>query len=148
MSHQNIEIIALIAGKRKGYTCKTSAMYAIFFADSYFWVILWRRRGCFFARYLHNSQKTVILNYRWEYISCESDSKDNTSIVMIRDSFADNIFDYMSTRFSKTSYIIANGDSYSISNIIKTNPNIVIYLSVERYFKHRILYEYMILFNR
>ena len=90
----------------------------------------------------------LLTNYRWEYISCESDSKDNTSIVMIRDSFADNIFDYMSTRFSKTSYIIANGDSYSISNIIKTNPNIVIYLSVERYFKHRILYEYMTLFNR
>ena len=90
----------------------------------------------------------LLTNYRWEYISCESDSKDNTSIVMIRDSFADNIFDYMSTRFSKTSYIIANGDSYSISNIIKTNPNIVIYLSVERYFKYRILYEYMTLFNR
>lgn len=90
----------------------------------------------------------LLTNYRWEYISCESDSKNNTSIVMIRDSFADNIFDYMSTRFSKTSYIIANGDSYSISNIIKTNPNIVIYLSVERYFKYRILYEYMTLFNR
>ena len=90
----------------------------------------------------------LLTNYRWEYISCESDSKDNTSIVMIRDSFADNIFDYMSTRFSKTSYIIAGSDSYSISNIIKTNPNIVIYLSVERYFKYRILYEYMTLFNR
>ncbi|WP_437124310.1 alginate O-acetyltransferase AlgX-related protein, partial [Brachyspira aalborgi] len=99
----------------------------------------------------YNDDKTYIIsnyiikNYETNYyISSENFSfnsksyKSKDNIMIIRDSYAMNMYDYIATGFKQSEFI--HIDTFKNKNITEYNPDIVVFESVERFLKVRMLY--------
>ena len=81
----------------------------------------------------YNTNATTIEHFN-------SDSPDKRRIVVLRDSFSEAMLDYISSNFYEVIFIsIAYDDINVLDYAIKLNPDIIIYQSVERYLKYRLL---------
>ena len=98
----------------------------------------------------YNDDKTYILsnyiikNYETNYyISIENFSfnsksyKSKNNIIIIRDSYIMGMLDYIATGFKQSEFI--HIDSFKNKNITEYKPDIVVFESVERYLKDRML---------
>lgn len=98
----------------------------------------------------NNDNFYIISNYLYEDYELDNDTthpyylkglnsnaNNNINLFMIRDSYAHNMIDYISTFFYKTTY--SHIDSFSNSKIIDEKPDIVIFETVERALKYRVL---------
>ena len=99
----------------------------------------------------YNDDKTYIIsnyiikNYETNYyISSENFSfnsksyKSKDNIMIIRDSYAMNMYDYIATGFKQSEFIHIY--TFKNKNITEYNPDIVVFESVERFLKVRMLY--------
>ena len=89
-----------------------------------------------YSKYSYN----IISNYSPIFISTVSDNINGLSIGMLRDSFTDNMLDYISKSFYRATYIGFGDSPDMFINLLSTNPDIVVFQSVERYLKYRVLY--------
>ena len=81
----------------------------------------------------YNTNATTIEHFN-------SDSPDKRRIVVLRDSFSEAMLDYISSNFYEVIFIsIAYDDINVLDYAIKLKPDIIIYQSVERYLKYRLL---------
>ncbi|MEI0607773.1 hypothetical protein R4K48_12545 [Brachyspira pulli] len=82
----------------------------------------------------------IIKGSRYHFGSgyCQSDSTNTNNILLIKDSFSVAMFDHIASSFSKSSFVYI--DIFKNDEIIKEKPNIVVFQTVERYLKERILY--------
>ena len=98
----------------------------------------------------YNDDKTYIIsnyitkNYETNYyISSENFSfnsksyKSKNNIMIIRDSYTMGMLDYIATRFKQSEFI--HIDSFKNENITEYKPDIIVFQSVERYLKDRML---------
>ena len=82
---------------------------------------------------MYNTNKTTIEHFT-------SNSPDRKRVVVLRDSFSQAMLDYISSNFYEVIFIsIAYDDINVLDYAIKLNPDIIIYQSVERYLKYRLL---------
>ena len=63
--------------------------------------------------------------------------KNNRNILIIRDSYSFEMMDYIIIKFKQSEFI--NIDNFKNENITEYKPNIVVFESVERYLKYRML---------
>ncbi|WP_242049706.1 alginate O-acetyltransferase AlgX-related protein [Brachyspira aalborgi] len=99
----------------------------------------------------YNDDKTYIIsnyitkNYEtnyfisWDNFSFNSKSyKSKNNIMIMRDSYAMGMLDYIATEFKQSEFI--HIDSFKNENITEYKPDIVVFESVERFLKGRMLY--------
>ncbi|WP_242003162.1 hypothetical protein [Brachyspira aalborgi] len=63
--------------------------------------------------------------------------KNNRNILIIKDSYSFEMMDYIITTFKQSEFI--HIDSFKNENIIEYKPDIIVFQSVERYLKDRML---------
>ena len=98
----------------------------------------------------YNDDKTYIIsnyiikNYEtnyfisWNNFSYNSKSyKSDNNIMIIRDSYTINMLDYIATEFKQSEFI--HERNFTNKNITEYKPNIVVFQSIERNLKDRIL---------
>ena len=100
-------------------------------------------------KYYNDDKTYIISNYitknydtnyfiSWNNFSFNSKSyKSKNNIMIIRDSFTMNMLDYIVTEFKQSEFILT--DSFRNEDILKYNPDIVVFETLERYLKDRIL---------
>ncbi|KLI18548.1 hypothetical protein GQX62_04150 [Brachyspira hyodysenteriae] len=80
----------------------------------------------------------MLNNVDKHYYSYESYSNNTNNILMIRDSFTIAMFDYIASSFYKSSFVGIS--DFKFNDVIDINPNIVVFQTVERFLKYRLLY--------
>ena len=89
------------------------------------------------SNYITKNYETnyYISYYNFSFNSKSYKSKDN--IMIIRDSYTMNMLDYIATGFRQSKFI--HLDTFKNENITECKPDIVVFQSVERYLKYRML---------
>lgn len=101
-------------------------------------------------KYYNDDKAYIISNYitknyetnhfiSWNNFSCNSKSyKSKDNIIIIRDSYTTSMVGYIATGFKQSEFI--NIGSFKNENITEYKPDIVVFESIERYLKERMLY--------